>query len=437
MEQRERQAFVIAASLFVALFLVWGGGVNTGPVFLPPLLKYFGWTRARVSTLGSAGALMGGACGSLVGWLVDRIEARKVMVLGALTVGAGFLIASRSNSYSLLLIAKLIIAIGVRAATLLPASLVIASWFGARRGFALGFTFAGTSLGGAAMIVVANKAIALGGWRAGYIAIALPMLPIVVPLVMFIVRSSPSSSKASADPTASAVAPVVIPGVELIQAFRTRSFWLISIAEFFLRLRDRWHPCPPGRLPDWNWLYGDVVNQAPEPDLLGVNVREGHARPISGSAESAPGPVIRLFWRGGRHDPFARCRERFDDDRVHCPRWNRSGNATGVATAGVYPVARFKAARIGAGCSGNLLYRRRGDRSRGGGTNLRCQRQLWLGVRRVRGDVVRSGLGDIRMLAARGRTEAPGAIRHRSGTCRLNMNSLRHPGDALRRNGSA
>ena len=40
--------------------------VNAGPVLLPPLLKYFGWTRARVSTLGSAGALMAGACGPLV-----------------------------------------------------------------------------------------------------------------------------------------------------------------------------------------------------------------------------------------------------------------------------------------------------------------------------------------------------------------------------------
>jgi len=86
MNPRERQAWIIAASVFVTLFLVWGGVVNTGPVFLPPLLKYFGWTRARVSTPGSAGALMAGASGPLVGWLVDRIEARRVMLLGVLHV---------------------------------------------------------------------------------------------------------------------------------------------------------------------------------------------------------------------------------------------------------------------------------------------------------------------------------------------------------------
>ncbi len=238
MNARERQAWIIAASLFVALFLVWGGGVNTGPVFLPPLLKYFGWTRARVSTLGSAGALMAGACGPIVGWLVDRIDARRVMLAGAITVGIGFLAASRADSYYVLLAANLMIAIGVTAATLIPASLVIASWFGERRGLAMGLTFAGTSLGGAVMIVVANKAIAFGGWRAGYVAMALPMLLIVAPLVLIVVRSRPSPASGlaagdSAETTRTHFEPVIIPGVELREAFRTRSFWLIAIAEFF------------------------------------------------------------------------------------------------------------------------------------------------------------------------------------------------------------
>lgn len=233
MNLRERQAWIIAASVFVTLFLVWGGGVNTGPVFLPPLLKYFGWTRARVSTLGSAGALMAGACGPLVGWLVDRIDARRVMLLGALTTAIGFVAASRSDTYYALLAANLIVAMGVTAATLIPASLVIASWFGERRGLAMGLTFAGTSLGGAAMIVIANKAISLGGWRAGYVAMALPMVLIVAPLVVFVVRGRPSSDSVIGEPILTQPAPVVLPGVELSEALRTRSFWLIGIAEFF------------------------------------------------------------------------------------------------------------------------------------------------------------------------------------------------------------
>ncbi len=97
----------------------------------------------------------------------------------------------------------------------------------------MGLTFAGTSLGGAAMIVVANKAIAVGGWRAGYVAMAPPMLVIVAPLVLFVVRSRPSSGSASPGPTRTRPEPDVVSGVELTEAFRTRSFWLIAIAEFF------------------------------------------------------------------------------------------------------------------------------------------------------------------------------------------------------------
>ena len=50
MEKRHRQARIIAVSLFISLFFLWGGGYNTAPIFL-----------ARCSRL-SAG-VMGGSPG--------------------------------------------------------------------------------------------------------------------------------------------------------------------------------------------------------------------------------------------------------------------------------------------------------------------------------------------------------------------------------------
>src|SRR5215471_11445495 len=137
MTQQERTGWKIVASLFVLLFLVWGGGVNTGAVFFPALLKYFGWSRAHLSTLGSAGALAAGAVGPIVGWLLDRFEARRVMVAGTALTALAFIAASRVNSYFPLLVANLAIGIGATAATVIPCSLIVSSWFGARRGLAL------------------------------------------------------------------------------------------------------------------------------------------------------------------------------------------------------------------------------------------------------------------------------------------------------------
>jgi hypothetical protein len=83
------------------------------------------------------------------------------------------------------------------------------------------------------MIVIANKAIARGGWRAGYVAMAVPMVLIAAPLVLFVVRGRPSSASTVEEPKLKQPAPVVLQGVESSEAFRTRSFWLIGIAGSF------------------------------------------------------------------------------------------------------------------------------------------------------------------------------------------------------------
>jgi len=228
--QRERQGWIIVASLFVTLVFIFGSGYNTGGLFFPYLLKYFGWKRAQLSTLqGAALPLSAGLSAPLIGWLLDRVEARVVMVAGAIMTGISFLVASRVDSFGPLFGAYVLLGIGIGASTLLPCSLVIANWFGARRGLAMGLTFAGTSLGGAAMTMVGNFAIARGGWRAGYVALAVPMFVIVIPLIILVVRTRPPQGEG----VSVAQASDALPGFELREAFRCRSFWMISAAQFF------------------------------------------------------------------------------------------------------------------------------------------------------------------------------------------------------------
>ena len=231
MTQQERQGWKIVASLFLTLFLVWGGAINTGAVFFPALLKHFGWSRAYLSTLGSAGAIAAGLVGPLVGWLLDRFETRRVMVAGTAVTAIAFLAASRVNSYFPLLLANLVIAIGVTAATVIPCSLIVSNWFGARRGLAMGVTFAGTSIGGMGMTIVSNYAIASGGWRTGYVTLAIPMIVVAIPILLLTVRSRPPDTHAATHVSA-AHPSTTLPGLELAEAMRTRSFWLISAAQF-------------------------------------------------------------------------------------------------------------------------------------------------------------------------------------------------------------
>jgi sugar phosphate permease len=123
MTQRERQGWPIVASLRVTLFITFGSGYLTAGVFFTPLLKQFGWDRAHLSTLQGSLAISAGISAPLIGWLLDKIEARIVMVVGAVLAGIAYLLASQVHSFTPMLGAYLLLGVGIGAATLLPAAL--------------------------------------------------------------------------------------------------------------------------------------------------------------------------------------------------------------------------------------------------------------------------------------------------------------------------
>ncbi len=108
----------------------------------------------------------------------------------------------------------------------------------------MGIAFSGMTLGGATMTIIANYAIAAGGWRVGYATLAAPILFLVVPLILLLVRTRDSSeTHASVEArgesrtvTRGSAPPVELPDLELAQAVRARSFWLISAAQLFAGL---------------------------------------------------------------------------------------------------------------------------------------------------------------------------------------------------------
>src|SRR6202047_2728881 len=138
MKNTERQAWTIAVTLFISLFFLWGGGYNTGPIFLAALLKAFGWSHARAGSIIAGLSLAIGVSAPAAGWLLDRIEARFVMGAGALIAVLGLFCASHSHGFEPLLLSVILLGIGLGASTWLPAATVVANWFPDRRGMALG-----------------------------------------------------------------------------------------------------------------------------------------------------------------------------------------------------------------------------------------------------------------------------------------------------------
>lgn len=235
MTDRGRGGWIIVGAICVTMFFIWGA-INSSAVFFVPVLKHFGWTRAKFSVAMSIGWVTGGATGPLIGWLADRVNPKRMIVVGATITGVLYILLSRATTFGEFLAINGLFGICVGASTTIPCSILIASWFERQRGLAIGIAFAAAPIGGAGMTPLANYIITVAGWRAGYFALALPILVVVVPLVVLLVRPANSRDDGASAAAADALEPVPIQvsGFELWQARKTRSFWLICAVQILV-----------------------------------------------------------------------------------------------------------------------------------------------------------------------------------------------------------
>ena len=228
MTSQERRGWLVVASLAFTNLIVMGPSIGTIGIFFTPLIKEFGWSRAEVSRLATAFLLAMGIVNPIVGWLLDRIEARLVMAIGVVAAGIGYILASRVHALSPLVALFALIGVGVGASTILPGMIVAANWMAKQRALAIGITIAGAGLGGCVMPPLVAHLILVYGWRTAMLCIAGPMFVLAVPVVLLMVQTRP----ASAEGRSVAEEAADLPGLELGPALRSWSFWAIALMQF-------------------------------------------------------------------------------------------------------------------------------------------------------------------------------------------------------------
>ncbi len=165
MTPQERRGWKVIASVALTNFIVMGPSIGTIGIFFTPLIKDFGWSREEVSRLATAFLIAMGIANPLVGWLLDRIEARVVMAIGAVAAGIGYVLASRADSLTALFVLFTLIGLGVGASTILPGIIVAANWIDKQRALATGITIAGAGFGGCVLPPLVAHLILVYGWR--------------------------------------------------------------------------------------------------------------------------------------------------------------------------------------------------------------------------------------------------------------------------------
>ncbi|MFC1971614.1 MFS transporter [Chloroflexota bacterium] len=188
------------AKLFYGWVIVFAGAlinaVGIGVVsycftiFFLPLRRDLGLSSAAVSLVYGASRLEGGLEGPLVGYLINRLGPRKMILAGAILTGIGFLLLPRVNSFLMLLFVYVfIISIGSNAGFFHPVSAAINSWFIRYRGVTFGIISAAIGLGGVIMAPVLSYFTLQYSWRTAAVFAGVVIITVSVPLAFLIYRS--------------------------------------------------------------------------------------------------------------------------------------------------------------------------------------------------------------------------------------------------------
>jgi MFS family permease len=161
-------------------------------VFTKPLAEEFGWSRGDIS-FGATCLTLGIIVGMLTtGHLIDKYGSRRVLIISVIL---SILVIMTAPLYvSTLPLFYFVLGLGAIVGG--PTNTVgyvrvIACWFDRRRGLFIGVSAAGMGLGFSLVPLLADFAVNIGGWRAGYYALGLVMIFLVLPAVVFLIKDKP------------------------------------------------------------------------------------------------------------------------------------------------------------------------------------------------------------------------------------------------------
>ncbi len=162
---------------------VLGGAMYTYgfSAFFLPICNEFGWKRAVMSAPIALSRLEGALLGPVEGYFADRFGPRRLMFIGAILMGTGFVLVSRMES--LLMFYLVFFCFTGLGAGLITISIQVAvvNWFRKRRALGIGVTLGGFNVGAMATPVVVWL-IATRGWRGAALIIGLIMWAVQLPL---------------------------------------------------------------------------------------------------------------------------------------------------------------------------------------------------------------------------------------------------------------
>ncbi|MBX7170455.1 MAG: MFS transporter [Pyrinomonadaceae bacterium] len=212
---------------------VQGDLVNSGSVPQDKIQSVYGLAPALTF-------LLAGFLSPVAGFLLQKFNARTMMLIGCVILGAGLIIYSQSTTPILVYLAHALLGTSLGFVGVLVSTVLVSNWFVKKRGQALGIVLTGTSFGGVLIPQIATPLIQAYGWRTAMILISLIIWLILLPAVVFLVKNRPSEigllpdGEEPIETTENEAKVAANSGMSLAEAIATPMFWVFSFCAAFI-----------------------------------------------------------------------------------------------------------------------------------------------------------------------------------------------------------
>ena len=224
--------FVVGGTV-VGLASGWSALFFTFGTFIRPLEEAFGWQRAQISVGFSIVSLTAVVVSPLLGMLVDKYGARRVLLPSAamlgLVIASGYGLTANIWHFYLIWFGVAFLGAGTSPLTY---SRLIVKWFDKRRGLALGIGLAGVGIGSAVLPQIVQNVTASYSWREAYLSLGAIVLIVSLPILYKLVRDDPNEFGLGPDgevlqQSGSRASQKTLPGFTAREATRHSAFWLM------------------------------------------------------------------------------------------------------------------------------------------------------------------------------------------------------------------
>jgi len=242
--------WIVVAASSTVVFARMAPNITTLSVLIFPMSEEFGWSRTLISGSVSSGAIASLIFSPVVGWAIDRVGARLVMVISVLCLGLAMISLAWATLPITFYIAYSVGRVVFHTSAPIGSSTVASRWFIKKRGRAIGVIFLVGAIGGIVFTMLASLIVEHYGLKATWIIIGLLVLTVSVAPPLLLVAERPEDidllpdgeilSSDDSEEISELVDSATLPrgsddeSWALVEAFRTRTFWIMVIMGFTL-----------------------------------------------------------------------------------------------------------------------------------------------------------------------------------------------------------